>query len=630
MTGRPLALLGLCIAINAGAAESPAPESPRDLFLGEAFFYAHQGEHFDAIARLDTELQQFRRVDEPDRDPLHFHLKHAEFSVGDFELSYRMHQRAGRAIRAVLEGDVSPVIRNEAAYRLARLYYEKSEPEQALAVIGRINGRLPDRLHDDERLLRAQIDIANGRFGEAVALLEPLTSVSGVEGFAGYNLGVALLRQGNTRDGYAALARAGQIEAEDEAARAIRDKANLTLGFRLLKAEKPEEARQYLDRVRLTGPFSDNALLGSGWADVTQGRHDRALVPWSLLIQRNATGKAVQEALLGVPFAYAKLDKHGRAALLYGSALESFGQEIERLKASVESIRAGRFLAALVREELKQDSNWVVRLRELPETPETYYLTELMAANDFQSALQNYRDLDALRLRLLRWEGSVEAFAELIALRRRYYEPLLPDIDRRFRALDSQMRLRLEQRQSLDDRLQRLLVAPRPELLATADERLLREQIAALEARHAGDDTPAGQEARRRIARLKGVIHWDIHSNYDQRLTDAYVHLHALDADVARLREIHAGYVRTRQAATQSYQGYDAQIGQARERLGEAKTRVAALMARQGQMLEQMAVSELELRRGRLEEYQVQARFAMAESYDRAIKAQQQAGGRAK
>jgi hypothetical protein len=630
MTGRSLALLGLCIAMNAGAAELAAPESPRDLFLGEAFYYARQGEHFDAIARLDTELQQFRRVDEPDRDPLHFHLKHAEFSVGDFELSYRMHQRAGRAIRAVLEGDVSPVIRNEAAYRLARLYYEKSEPEQALAVIGRINGRLPDRLRDDERLLRAQIDIANGRFGEAVALLEPLTGVSGVEGFAGYNLGVALLRQGNTRDGYAALARAGQIEAEDEAARAIRDKANLTLGFRLLKAEKPEEARQFLDRVRLTGPFSDNALLGSGWADVTQGRHDRALVPWSLLIQRNATGKAVQEALLGVPFAYAKLDKHGRAALLYGSALESFGQEIERLKRSVESIRAGRFLAALVREELKQDSNWVVRLRELPETPETYYLTELMAANDFQSALQNYRDLDALRLRLLRWEGSVDALAELIALRRRYYEPLLPDIDRRFRALDSQMRLRLEQRQSLDDRLQRLLVAPRPELLATADERRLREQIAALEARHAKDDSPTGQEARRRIARLKGVIHWDIHTNYDQRLTDAYVHLHALDADVARLREIHAGYVRTRQAATQSYQGYDAQIGQARARLGEAKVRVAALMARQGQMLEQMAVSELELRRGRLEEYQVQARFAMAESYDRAIKAQQQAGGRAK
>jgi hypothetical protein len=50
-------------------------------------------------------------------------------------------------------------------------------------------------------------------------------------------------------------------------------------------------------------------------------------------------------------------------------------------------------------------------------------------------------------------------------------------------------------------------------------------------------------------------------------------------------------------------------------------------MARQGHMLEVMAVTELEQRRQRLDEYQIQARFAMAESYDRAVKAQQQAVG---
>jgi hypothetical protein len=40
-------------------------------------------------------------------------------------------------------------------------------------------------------------------------------------------------------------------------------------------------------------------------------------------------------------------------------------------------------------------------------------------------------------------------------------------------------------------------------------------------------------------------------------------------------------------------------------------------------MIETMAINELELRRQRLEEYQVKARFAMAESYDRATKARQ-------
>jgi hypothetical protein len=46
-------------------------------------------------------------------------------------------------------------------------------------------------------------------------------------------------------------------------------------------------------------------------------------------------------------------------------------------------------------------------------------------------------------------------------------------------------------------------------------------------------------------------------------------------------------------------------------------------MARQGNLLEQMALGELETRIARLEEYQVKARFAMADSYDRAVKAQE-------
>jgi hypothetical protein len=45
-------------------------------------------------------------------------------------------------------------------------------------------------------------------------------------------------------------------------------------------------------------------------------------------------------------------------------------------------------------------------------------------------------------------------------------------------------------------------------------------------------------------------------------------------------------------------------------------------MARQGHVLEAVASRELEMRRERLEAYQDQARFAFADSYDRAAKAQ--------
>ncbi len=623
MLRRYLWLLGLCISAHALAADNPSQNSPRDLFLGEAFYYAQQEEYFDAITRLDTELAQFYRIDDPELDPFHLQSNFAEFSIGDFELSYRMHQRAGRAIKAVLEGNVNPEIRNEAAYRLARIFYQKSEPENALHTIDRIIGKVPERIRDDEQYLRAQIYMVNGRFTDAAKILEQLSDAKGLEGFAGYNLGIALIQNGQEKEGIEQLGKTGLISSDDEATLAIRDKANLVLGYRLLQTNQPGQAKQYLDRVRMRGPFSDKALLGSGWADLSLGRFERALVPWSILVKRNPTGESVQESLLGVPYTYAKLNMHGRAALLYGHALESFGKELTRLDASIKSIRSGNFLKALVREELKQDQNWVIRLRELPETPETFYLMDLMASNDFQASLKNYFDLEGLRQRLDSWDEYLNSYEEIIAFRRKYYEPLLPNIDKRFRELDSQIRLRMEQRQRLDDRLQHMLVAPRPDFLATADERIYREQLARLDEQYRNDSSVTGEEVRRRIRRLKGLIHWDINTTYDQRLTDAYNHLHQLDADAKRLKEIYASFVRTRQAATQSYVGYDEQIRMARIRSRDAKEKVSTLMARQGRMLEVMAINELERRVKRLEEYQIQARFAMAESYDRAVKAQQ-------
>jgi hypothetical protein len=49
---------------------------------------------------------------------------------------------------------------------------------------------------------------------------------------------------------------------------------------------------------------------------------------------------------------------------------------------------------------------------------------------------------------------------------------------------------------------------------------------------------------------------------------------------------------------------------------------VDQLMAKQGHLIETVAIDELKTRRARLEVYQTQARYAVADSYDRAAKAQ--------
>ena len=620
MIRRCLGLVGLCFSPMLLAAPPENKVLAKDLYVGEAYYQAAQGNYFDAISRLDTELWQFYRLDDPKLDPLHYQVNQANFSVGDFELSYRMHQRAGRAMKAVLEGNVDEAIRNEAAWRLGRILMQKGDVSAALTTVEKIKGRIPEKVRAEEQLLRGQVYLHVGRFAEAIKTFEGLKSEKGFEGFAAYNLGIAFVLSGQETTGFAELAKAGSLSADDEANLAIKDKANLLLGSRLIASGRPADAKQYLDRVRISGPFSNRALLSSGWADAAEGKFDSALVPWSTLIERNSTDKAVQEGLLGAPYAYSKLALHGRAAKLYATALQSFGVELGRLDASLKSIREGTFRAALVREEAKLDSNWVVKLRELPDAPETHYLLELMASDDFQESLQNYFDLEQLRRKLVAWSESLDSFAEIIELRGRYYGAELPAIDKRFKELDSLLRLRLEQRRTLHERLQQLLVQPRPDFLQTAEERMAREGLAQLVERYQNDTGAGVQHVRRRIERLQGVLHWEIHTTYNSRLTSAYKHLHELDADIDRLNTIHQSFVRSRQAATQSHKGYDKQLGALRRKVREAQDKVATLMARQGHVLEAMAVQELDQRRARLEDYQVQARFALAESYDKADK----------
>ncbi|HIG72818.1 MAG TPA: tetratricopeptide repeat protein [Myxococcales bacterium] len=603
----------------------PATASPlRDLHFGEALFYAHQEDYFEALERLDAEIVQHHRVDEPTLDSMIHHIEEAEFSVGDFELFYRMHHRAGRAIKAVLEANVADEVRNDAAYRLARIHFQKDQPAMALDVLDAMKGKIPEALGADVAYLRANVYLALGRPGDAIETLTPVQDAKSLAGFSNYNLGIAMLRDGKPELAFRQLDRAGRVRSTDRTTLAIRDKSNLVLGTLLLEAKEFDRAQTFLDRVRLSGPFSNQALLRAGRADLSAGRFDRALVPWSVLVDRDVTDSAVQEARLALPYAYGKLGVHGRAAVLYGEAVETFQGELQKLDASIHNIRSGDFLEALVREEIRHDKEWVVRLRELPDAPETFYLVGLMASHDFQTALQNYLDLDDLRGKLLVWDTSLDAFGDVIRLRRGFYEPRLPKIDRAFRRLDAQMRLRLEQREHVRARLEGMLTAPRADYLATAEEQGALRVLAQLAAQLVENSSPEGASLRARTERLEGMLRYRLETDYHVRLTETHEHLRALEQDVEALDTQYDAFVRTRQSARHSYVGYSELIKELRSRVQSNLTQVDDVMARQGRVLESVAINELELRRTRLTDFQNQARFAYADSYDRAAKAQAQ------
>jgi tetratricopeptide (TPR) repeat protein len=621
----PLSVIGLLLFASLATSPSQSEEL-KDLYFGEALYYAHQGHFFEALERLDTEVKQYDEIDEPELDTLYYHIADAEFSLGDFELRYRMHHRAGRAIKAVLEGAVDEVVRNDAAYRLARIHFQKNQIADALRALERIDGKIPASIRDDIEFLRANIYLAEGRAADSIDVLKRLQDSDSFGAFAAYNLGIAYLQDSQRQAALEQLQRAGQVATDDPAELAIRDKSNLVLGTIYLEDGEYDKAIPFLNRVRLDGPFSNQALLSSGWANLSIDSVDRAVVPWKILADREVTDRATQEAMLALPYAYGKLNVHGRAAIFYGRALDSFSAEVDKLNESIDSIREGKFLQALIREEIRQNKDWVIRLRSLPETPETYYLMELLASHDFQTGLQNYLDLADLRRKLLAWGGSFDSFDEMVDIRHAHYEPLLPDVDTEFRELDSRMRLRIEQHKMLVQRRDDLLTKPQPKFLATREEQAILRRIELIETQLHGSTSASAASSTRRLARLKGLLMWTLETEFHDRLTKFDENLRGLDGAMAFLQEKYDEYVRARQAATHSFVGYEKPIKRLRAHVQMSVEKIDRLMARQGHLLEVVAIEELIARRGRLENYGDKARFALADSYDRATQAQAKMG----
>ncbi len=629
----------LC-SLSAHAASGLEDVEVRDLYFGEILYYAYQDLHFDALARLDTELSQYYELDESELDVFHKHIGQAEFSIGDLELQYRMSLRARKAIEAVLGEGIDLATRNQAALALARMFYKKDDPQSTLYALDLIKeepdksrydakysldvlrGNEPESFKTDVAYLRAMASIDTGQFGDAVKLLQPLKKEKILKGYVLYNLGIALIQNGKEKEGLLALDELGRLETSDNGLLALKDKTNLKMAYRYMEASDLKQAKKHFQRVRLDGPFSNKALLGAGWIAVSEGRYDRALVTWSILHERAETNYSVQESLMAVPYAYGKLQAHGKAANLYNHAMNVFAEEIESMDDSIKAIRKGKFLAALLDENSEKDRNWVVNLRSMPDTPETRYILELMASHDFQESYKNYKDLAELRHHIDKWLADLRVYEEMIDIRRAYQEPILPVVEEKFKKIDAKVKLRLEQRENLAAKLKNMLISPRPEYLATADERYALDVIAALQEKITLNPGQFDKYTTDRVARLKGVLHWRVQSEYDQRLTDAYNNLISLDEIIKELKTRYNSFIRTRQAATQSYEGYTIPIRQSRTRLFSAQRKLKGIMAKQGRILETMAINELDRRRKRLEDYQIKARFALAESYDRATKSQ--------
>jgi tetratricopeptide (TPR) repeat protein len=470
-------------------------------------------------------------------------------------------------------------------------------------------------------MLYAQVLMEQGRFAEALTALESWRRPSDAwVGYAKYNVGVALVRLGQVEAGARVLDEVGQLDLENPQLDALRDKANVALGYAWLQAARPVEAKPSLQRVRLNGPFSNKALLGVGWADAEGADYRAALAPWMALRDRSLLDSAVQESLLAVPYAFAQLGADKQAADHYTDAIEAFSSEIAHLTESIDSIEKGELITRLLgeREDGGSDaSGWYWRLERIPDSVESRYLYELLASNRFQEGLKNYRDLLQLNRNLDRWEESLGAFDDILDTRQRAYVQRLPAIDASLSSVD--LPAMTARRVELESRLQAIERSEDVVALGTAKEQESWARLESMEAKLALlPNDAASEEIRAKHRFLGGLLLWDLRRDYKARLWAERKALGDLDRQLREAQRRHHQVSSSRNDWPEKFGTLTARIVGLRPRVAGLQESAQVALNRQQEFLQGIAVEELKAQRDRLNTYMVQARFALASIYDRA------------
>lgn len=442
------ASLAAAAAATAADTRSYTPGDSQDPQLRVAQFQTRNGQYLDALTLLPGLRQSANgKSDSADARLL------AQASTG-FGLPAQAQQLFRESASASEENDSI-----QGRLDLADQLYQHGQTNQAVSLLH----ALPDDLSSDQSAQRNNLlGRALLRLGEdskAITALQKAKEHGPKALFARYNLGVALLRTGDTKNGLKQLDIVGIAKTDNSDQQALRDRANVVLGYYFLKHRKPPQAMDAFTRVQSHGPYSNRALLGLGWAylaanqtalesQITNYRKssvarlhrpapdigtlinpgfldwayeqrkriqmveriqkvkkshrsdlalNRALVPWSRLLDRDPMDPAVQEGMMAVPYALEKSGLPQKALAYYKKAIKALEQTRSRIAQARKNIKTNQMIDTMIASDPMVQSGWDWRLLNLPDAVETFYLQRIIAAHPFQTSLKNYRDLRLLQ-----------------------------------------------------------------------------------------------------------------------------------------------------------------------------------------------------------------------------------------
>lgn len=370
------------------AGTSHSLENWRDLAYGEALYHYYHQDPYAALMLLEVETA---------RGTFTNSTHYAALLNTELLLHFGLDERADSKIKLLLQQDTLAQTRAMILLRRAEVDYHNGDYDKAMPQLEALaHHPLPNEAEIQRRLLLTNIYTSRKEFSSA----EDILTVASLEhpdgGYLGYNLGVVMVRAGQTENGLAVLRKVVARIHDTEEDEALKDRALLAIGLTELQRQHHTAAISALRLVRSSSPYVKQALHASALAYYFDYQPQRALPFWLRLQQESYQDETVQESLLFSAHAYEQIGDLAAAQTGYLAAVGRFTQLIQELDA-VEYSLSPNWPNSLIHQTIPAGNELSTHtIVSLAHHPQATLLNPLFSQQLFLTKLNYYQEAQTL------------------------------------------------------------------------------------------------------------------------------------------------------------------------------------------------------------------------------------------
>jgi len=577
-------VLGCCFAwvtsVQISAQQATLPNSVQlEKAYQQVLYEYYQGDFSLALTKMAVLEQKFPNGLTQVPDFLSGYQVEPELLKGGMSLAYGLDNQAAAIFLRLLKNNIQPDVIAYSWLLLGKTYYQKRQFSDAAQALQQVRRDSADEYfepstRDNWLYMQSQLQgflLGQGSDGTDIQWLEQLSEDSIYRDYVQYNQALALLQKGESQQAMIALTSLtnkpssfvsrwmGWAEpiftASDEQSiaaerAAIRDRANLTLGYTLLQQGIPHQGFRVFEKIRTAGLDAEAALLGYGWAAAKKDELQTALAIWQRLIQMPQNSEYTLEAYLASAYAYEKAFAPGQSLQVLQLGLERFKQALVDLDQASQQVEQRQFILDLLpntgnsqrADDVENAENVSLNTKGQPFNSAQLF-DSVSVSNEFRTGLSALEHTRELQQQLQSWQQRMQQYhwmlderqvergkrakhilqnstLEQLPALQVQRDTLAHVIDTAKHQQDGQVFMSLQSQKWLD-RINRS-----EKRLATISQ--LKKQLG---------QPPLDDTYQRRVERVAGRLVWQASEAYSANTWQAQKALNQLDAEIAKAQQ---------------------------------------------------------------------------------------------